>query len=928
MTELIRILYVDDSPHDCALVRDALEREHGGFQVVEAASRDAFEVRLADGGYDLVLTDFNILGFEGLQVLDAVQTQDPHVPVIIVTRTGSEEVAAEAMKRGAADYVIKTPRHIRRLPLTIQTVIEKNRLRAEREQAEVERQVMFEITQGVVLTANLDELLRSIHASLEKVLDVRNCFVALYDQKSGMFRFLLFIDQFDTAPLPQAVGKSLTAYVFRTGRPLLVTEEQFGRLVERDEVELVGTPSPCWLGVPLKTPTETIGVLVVQSYENERAYTDRDLEFLVSVGGQIALAIQRKQAEEALHLNERKFSTIFHTSPDAIVISRLDDGLIFDCNDTFAQLAGYSRAEAVGKSALDLNFWVNPEQRQGLVERLRQDGEVHNWEAQFRMKDGAIRTMLLSARIIEIDGEPCILSIIKDISELKQAEAALVERETFLRMIFENEPECVKLLACDGTVLQMNPAGLAMVEADSPKQVLGQCIFPLVVPEHRSAFKNLTESVFQGQAGTLEFEIEGFKGARRWLKTHAVPLRNQPGDITAALGITRDITKEKGLEAQLLQAQKLESLGTLVGGIAHDFNNMLSGILGFSQLMMEEVAPTSPVYEGLQRIEVLSERAADMVKQLLAFSRREVAQKTDLWLHPFLREIGKLLERMIPEHIEIQLGLAPDHLMVEADPTQLQQVVMNLAVNARDAMPGGGRLSIETQPVRLDEGFCRAHPSLQPGAYVRVSVGDTGTGIAPEIRSRIFDPFFTTKGVGKGTGLGLAMVYGIVKNHNGAVEVESEVGRGTTFHLYLPVSAKPAVADAPPIQAQRGGETILLVEDEGLVLELGQKTLERFGYRVLTARDGVEAIEVYQAHREEIALVILDVMMPRMGGREAFQELKRLNPAVKALMATGYHSAEVTTEELLGEGISGVVMKPYRIHKLAQAVRAALEQGL
>jgi signal transduction histidine kinase/ActR/RegA family two-component response regulator len=425
----------------------------------------------------------------------------------------------------------------------------------------------------------------------------------------------------------------------------------------------------------------------------------------------------------------------------------------------------------------------------------------------------------------------------------------------------------------------------------------------------------------------VELELGRRDGQFVPVRLNMTMIRDADGGDLGFCVTARDITKEKELEAQLLQAQKLESLGTLVGGIAHDFNNMLSGILGFSQLMMEEIAPTSPVYEGLQRIEVLSERAAEMIKQMLAFSRRGMVQKTNLWLHPFLKEVAKLLERIIPENIEVELGLAADRLTVEADPTQLQQMVMNLAVNARDAMPDGGRLRLETARVELGEEFCRAHPDARPGSYVRLGVSDSGTGIAPEIRSRIFDPFFTTKEAGKGTGLGLSVVYGIVKNHGGAIEMESEPGRGTAFHVYLPLAAAPAVAEEPPpLETRRGKETILLVDDEAIVLEVGKMALERMGYRVLIAHDGLEAIQVYREHQANVSLVLMDVVMPKLGGREAFLELKRLNPQIKVLMATGYNSSNAPLNELLTDGVCGLIVKPYHIRKLAQTVRAALEQ--
>jgi PAS domain S-box-containing protein len=516
----------------------------------------------------------------------------------------------------------------------------------------------------------------------------------------------------------------------------------------------------------------------------------------------------------------------------------------------------------------------------------------------------------------------------------QRAEESLRESQRFIERVADSTPNILYVYdLIEQRNVYVNRA-ITRILGYTPEEIktMGREFFQnLLHPDDLRLHNERRERFATAKEGDIietEYRMKGADGEWHWLYSRDTVLsRTADGQPQLIVGVAEDITERKLLEAQLLQAQKLESLGTMVGGIAHDFNNMLTGILGFAQLLLHEVEPRSRVYEGLQRIEVLGDRAADMVRQLLAFSRQDVSQKKSLSLHPFLKEISKLLERMIPENIEVELNLAGEDFMVEVDPTQLQQVVMNLAVNARDAMPEGGQLRIETARAQLDDAFCQAHPDLHPGFYVRLSVSDTGTGIPPEIRSRIFDPFFTTKPVGKGTGLGLPVVYGIVKNHGGVIEVESEVGQGTTMQVYLPLTEKPMIEESlPPVEALQGTETILLVEDEPTVLQLGQTALEHFGYRVLTARDGVEALEVYQAHQGEIALVILDMVMPRMGGPEAFRELKRLDPTVKVLLVTGYRSGQETAEQLLQEaGVGGLVRKPYHVHELAQAVRAALE---
>ncbi len=492
------------------------------------------------------------------------------------------------------------------------------------------------------------------------------------------------------------------------------------------------------------------------------------------------------------------------------------------------------------------------------------------------------------------------------------------------RSIFENMVVGLYQSSREGKILTANAALVHLLGCKTVKELLAADIPRdfYISPEERE--KNLEILHRTGQLTGVELQLRRKDGREITALEYARAVRDTRGQLLYYEGTLIDITEKKSLEQQLLQAQKMQSIGTLVGGIAHDFNNMLTGIWGYTQLLLNQVEPSGIVYDNLRQIELISERASDMVGQLLAFSRKDMGREAPVSLHPFLKEIGKLLERMMPEDIEIELDLAPVNFIVEANPTQLQQVIMNLAVNARDAMPQGGRLRIGTTVKTLDEAFYRTHPGLLPRSYVCLSVSDTGVGIPPEVQPRIFDPFFTTKEIGKGTGLGLSVVYGIVKNHDGAIEVASQVGSGTTIHIYWPLAETTAESvESSPVRSTGGTETILLVEDDSMVLQLAQAALEYYGYRVLTARDGLEGLDVYRQNQSEIALVILDVGMPRMGGRDTFKELKQMNPTVKVLLATGYNPGE-TVEEMIKEGARGLVRKPYQVHTLAEAVRAAL----
>ena len=516
--------------------------------------------------------------------------------------------------------------------------------------------------------------------------------------------------------------------------------------------------------------------------------------------------------------------------------------------------------------------------------------------------------------------------VVEDITERKQAEAVLRHSEERYRDLYNNAPDGYCVVDTEGLIREINATQLSWL-GYCRHEVIGQLLLEdMFIPEGGCQIARLLERCKrEGRLEHVEHTLKASGGRGLPVRLNMRAIRNAAGRCTGYRVTIREIAKEKELEAQLLQAQKLEILGTLVGGIAHDFNNMLTSILGFTDLLLLDVAETQ-LHDDLRHIEMLSHRAADMVRQLLAFSRHGRSQKHSLALRPFLEEMIRLLKRTIPETIAVELRLAAENLVVQADATQVQQVVMNLAVNARDAMPNGGRLIIESARVLLDAAFCQAHPNLSPGWHVQLRVSDTGVGIPPAIRSRIFDPFFTTKEVGHGTGLGLSVVYKIVQNHAGAIEVESEIGRGTSLTIYLPLSQQPLVeAEAPLDELLRGNATLLLVEDEPLVLQYGQKALERLGYRVLTAHDGLAALEVFEAHQEEIALVILDVVMPRMGGRAAARELKRRKATVGVLLTTGYDCVEAASGEWEAVGEYEFLRKPYRIRELAQVVRAMLE---
>ncbi len=624
---------------------------------------------------------------------------------------------------------------------------------------EAERQVISEIVHALNETANLDELLRGIHQALKKVLYAENCFVALHDPEGDAFTFPFFADQVDAAPAPQKVGRSCTAFVFRKGSPMLISQNEFDRLAAEGEVELVGSPSPSWLGVPLKTPTATIGVLVVQHYHTENAYDIRDLEFLSSVGGHIALAIERRRSEEALRKNEEMFRLLFSYNPLPTWVIDKETRRFLEVNDAAVRQYGYSLNEFKSMSVLDLR---PEEERARYLEQLNKipnEGHYHgHWK--HRKKDG---------KVIQVE--------------------------------------------------------------------------------------------------TISHELE-YAGRR------------------VRLVVTQDISERQLLEQQLRQSQKMEAVGRLAGGVAHDFNNLLMVIKGHTELLVNVLPPSEHYSRKIEQIDRAADRASALTRQLLAFSRLQVLQPHVMNLNDVVEEMGRLLPRLIGEDIELVIRSSEDLGAIRADASQMEQVIMNLAVNARDAMPAGGRLLIETSNAELDDTYNAVHPIVREGRYVLLAVSDTGTGMSAETQAHIFEPFFTTKPQGKGTGLGLSTVYGVVKQSGGFIWVYSEVGRGTSFKIYLPRVDQPVerIGTAATVsEAPRGTETILLAEDEQDVREVAREFLESGGYTVIEARDGAEALKRVEKYEDAIDLLVTDMVMPGMTGQELSTRLLQSRPEIRVL---------------------------------------------
>jgi PAS domain S-box-containing protein len=640
---------------------------------------------------------------------------------------------------------------------------------------------------------------------------------------------------------------------------------------------------------------------------------------------------ERRRAEQALSASEEQYRNLVDRSPDAIYVHV--DGRIVFSNAMGVRLLGAQRPEDL-YGRLFMEF-VHPAYRNVIGDSSSRESD----SAQASLREGVFLRVDGSGVDVEVTAMPFLFSrmaavqvVARDISKRKEIERMLRKADAQYRVIVDTAHEGI--IANDGTgiITLVNPRLLEML-GYSYEELLGRSIFEFMDDEEQREHEKQLELQRQGIVTQYERRFRRKDGSVIWTHASAAPLVDEQGVSRGGFGMFSDITDRKHaeehrkkLEDQLLQSQKIESIGRLAGGIAHDINNMLTPILGYAELMEFNIPAEDPSREDLKEITNAAARIREMTQQLLAFSRRQTLDMRSLDVNVVISKFGKMLRRTLRENITISMNLVPSIGAVLADERQIEQVLLNLAVNAQDALPASGLLVIATKDVFVDAAFAEARPGLTPGRYVVITVSDNGMGMDGETLSRIFEPFFTTKESGRGTGLGLAMVYGIIKQHKGYVDVMSEPGGGTTFSLYLPVTGEATedVQVAEWADIQKGTETILLVEDQSDVLEIVRQLLVTLGYRVLTAADGSSARAALGAEPGPVELMITDVIMPGINGRELYEELKRTRPALKVIYMSGYSSAVISTHGVLDSGVT-LIRKPFSIQEISAKVRQVLD---
>jgi len=626
------------------------------------------------------------------------------------------------------------------------------------------------------------------------------------------------------------------------------------------------------------------------------------------------------------------YRTLVDNSPDLFYRTDLEGRISFMSSSVF-RLSGYTAEEAIGMRMAE-EIYLFPKERVDFLAKLQEEGQVDNCEVQLKRKDGTIWWASTSAHLYkDQDGNVCgVEGNTRDISKLKAAETSLRAVEERFRLAFHTTPDSINLnRVSDGMYIDINQ-GFTGMTGYTREDVIGKTSIEINIWKNPEDRRRLIDGLTKnGFVKNLEAQYVKKNGDILVGLMSARTLSINGEEIL--LNVTRDITERKAaeeanekLQKQLVQAQKIEAIGRLAGGVAHDLNNLLAPILGYSELLLLDNATNDPRNESVKHIIDAGKKARDLVRQLLAFSRKQTLEYKPMDVNETLAGFEKLLRRVIREDVEIEIVLAPNVQSIMADIGQIEQVIMNLVVNASDAMPEGGHLTIEAAPVELDQNYAMTRSDVEPGDYVMLAVSDTGCGMDEKTRSLVFEPFFTTKGE-QGTGLGLATVYGIVKQHGGNIWVYSELGKGTTFKVYLPVSENTNTEKSIPQKNsmdQKGSEIILLVEDNEQVRDVVRSILERHGYKVLSAENGNEALKLMTLPEEPIDLLLTDVVMPDMNGKELYAKIAKDFPTLNVIYMSGYTDNVIVHHGVLDDGVQ-FIQKPFSAHSIVSKIREVLD---
>ncbi|HWP36940.1 MAG TPA: PAS domain S-box protein [Gemmatimonadales bacterium] len=889
MNEPLRVLMVEDVEADAELNARALERAGIKVNWRRIETREGLLGALRDFRPQVVLTDFTLPGFGAQAVLQVMQQSAPAVPVIVVTGSTDEETAVECIRAGAWDYVLKN--RLMALGPAVQRALDLARLRGEQQRSaqlllesqRVARLGSYQLDLGSGTWTSspvLDEIFGIADPQYRR--DLQGWLAVVHpDQREEMARYFAEDVLAKRAPFDREyriVRLSDGQERWVHGRGELVADHE-GRLIE-----MIGT---------------------------------------------IQDITERKRVEEALRAGEERTRLFVNHTPAAVAMFDHDMRYVLHSarwlvdyglgNRNIIGLSHYEVFPEIGEEwkAIHKRCLAGASERRERDAFRRPDGsvtwvrwEIHPW----RDTRGAIGGIIMFTEVI---------------TERVEAEEALRRSEAEYRGLVEHATYGIFRSTPDGRFLSVNPALVGMLGYASAQELMAMNLPRDVYARAEARADFMGRIRASNRIENFEAEWKRKDGRRITVRLSGWPVRDAQGEIEAFEAIVQDVTEQRLLEAQLRQAQKMEAIGQLTGGIAHDFNNILTVILGNAELIAAELPPDSALREDLAQLTGAARRGATMIARLLQFSRRGMLAMKPTHLGTVVTDLGAVLRRLLPETVELHVtDLSDPSTTVLADAGTVEQMIMNLCTNARDAMPQGGSLRIQCEATRLDEGYHVTHPWVVPGAYACVSVADTGTGMDQETMRKVFEPFFTTKPPGQGTGLGLAMVYGLMKQHNGMVHLYSEPGRGTTVKLYFPLTsqapAEEATRASDPHQIPAVSGTILLAEDDSGIRRATRRALERQGYAVLVAEDGEEALEIFRANRDKIGLVISDLVMPKLGGRQLAEALRQDGAGVAILFTSGYSPDTAFQGHSFPPG-SVFLHKPWVLSDLLKKVGELLE---
>ena len=886
----LRILYVEDRLPDMELALNELQRAGITFEVKHVEREEEFGRELDSGTYDLVLSDYRLPGWNGMDALKALKRRNTDIPFILVSGTLGDDLAVECIKAGATDYVLKDK--LARLPGVVRRALDEQRIRSARDSAEkalaLRVAALHAAANGIIITDSQGQIVwvnqafcRMTQYSQEEILGKNPRILNSGKQSKAFFENL---------------WKSISAGNVWRGQ--IINRRKDGSLYTEEETI---------------TPVRSADGAIEHFIAIKEDVTERE-----------QLLSELHAAEDELRESEQEYRLLFEANPNPMWVYDTESLKFLAVNLAAIRHYGFSREEFLGMTIKEIRPFEELRKFMTEYEAWDKAEDIDFGVWKHAKKNCTPITVEVRSRAIDFRGLKARLVLAVDISEKLEAERQQrVSAELFASM-FHSSPEGITISTFEeGRYLEANPAFSNIVGFDR-QELLGNTALALGIWRNKEDRAHLFQQLGHSKS-LIGFETEFVhkNGNVRQVQISAAHIEFQ--GIRCLLGHIRDITDQKMLERQYRQAQRMESVGRLASGVAHDFNNLLM-IIGSSAEMLEELKDVEKTSRYIEQIRSATNKAASLTRQLLAFSRQQVLQPKVLELSRIIDDLWKMLPRLMGEDVEMIKAIDPTTGRVSADPGQLEQVIMNLAVNARDAMPKGGKLIIETSNVVVDENYVRRHSTeMKPGPYVVLALTDTGMGMDAATQARIFEPFFTTKEVGKGTGLGLATVYGIVKQSGGFIWVYSEVGHGTTFKVYFPrVDAPVEIPEAAPVaQVQAvGRRTILMAEDEPVLRESVAEYLRAKGYEVLEAGSGPAAVGVCETHPGGIDLLITDAVMPGFGGQQLAKHVSERYPGIRIVYTSGY------TDRALDPGVNGpraiFLQKPFSLQTLGETVRRLL----